>query len=317
MFVVFCRDPLEPARPDRAFGAEAAAVERLGLPYFLVDHDALVQDGDPDRAVRRVSQQPGPVLAAYRGWMVTPLQYRVLYLALAARGVILINDPDQYRHCHHLPENYPVIEHHTPRSVWLSGDLGIDRILEALAPFGDAPIIVKDFVKSRKHEWQEACFIASAADRKAVARVVTRFLELQEDDLNEGLVFREFVEFEPVGVHPQSGMPLTEEYRVFWLDGTPIFGAPYWAEGIYGDIQPPIEHFSGAAATVRSRFFTMDLAKRRDGQWMIVELGDGQVSGLPSESDAGRFYEGLARAWPSTRYGSEAGQGPEEGRGRR
>jgi hypothetical protein len=312
--LVFCRDPLEPTRPDRAFAAEVVTVERLGLPHLLVDHDALVRGDDPDRVVRRVPKppEPEPVLAAYRGWMVTPHQYRVLYEALATRGVILINDPDQYRHCHHLPENYPVIERHTPRSVWLSGDLSIDRILEALTPFGDAPLIVKDFVKSRKHEWREACFIPSASDRQVVTRVVTRFLELQEDDFNEGLVFREFVEFEPVGVHPQSGMPLTEEYRVFWLDGTPIFWAPYWAEGNYGVLQPPIEQFSGVAATVRSRFFTMDLAKRRDGQWMIVELGDAQVSGLPRESDAGRFYEGLARAWPGGQCGSGLGQGSEE-----
>ena len=28
---------------------------------------------------------------------------------------------------------------------------------------------------------------------------------------------------------------------------------------------------------------------------MIVELGDGQVSGLPRESDADRFYRGVGR----------------------
>jgi hypothetical protein len=112
------------------------------------------------------------------------------------------------------------------------------------------------------------------------------------------LVFREYVEFEPVGIHPRSGMPLTEEYRVFWLDGKPVFWAPYWAEGDYPISPPPIERFAGVAAAVRSRFFTMDLARRRDGDWMIVELGDGQVSGLPRESDAACFYETLARAWP-------------------
>ena len=170
--------------------------------------------------------------------------------------------------------------------------------MEALAPFGDAPVVVKDFVKSRKHEWAEACFIPSAADRGAVERVVGRFLELQGDDLAGGLVFREFVEFEPVGIHPRSGMPLTEEYRAFWLDGVPVFWAPYWAEGDYRASEPPIGQFAGVAAAVRSRFFTMDLARRRDGDWMIVELGDGQVSGLPRESDADHFYRALAGYWP-------------------
>ncbi len=298
MLIVFCRDPLEPARPDRAFGAEIAAVERLGLPYVLLDHDALVRGDEPDRIVRRVPAHPESRLAAYRGWMVTPAQYRVLYEALIARGIRLINDPDQYRHGHYLPENYPVIEGRTPRSLWLTGDLGIDRIMDALAPFGGGSVIVKDYVKSRKHEWVEACFIPSAADRQAVERVVGRFLELQGEDLNEGLVFREFVEFEPIGIHPRSGMPLTEEYRTFWLDGAPIDWASYWDGGADRDRRPPIERFTEVAASVRSRFFTMDLARRRDGEWMIVEVGDGQVSGLPRESDAARFYEALVRAWP-------------------
>jgi hypothetical protein len=298
MLLVLCRDPIEPTRPDRAFEAEVAAIEGLGLPCFLVDHDALVRDDDPGRAVRRVSVQAEPVRAAYRGWMMTPRQYGRLYEALSARGVVLINDPDQYRHCHHLPESYPVIEGLTPRSVWLSGNMGIDRVMEALAPFGNAPIIVKDFVKSRKHEWFEACYIASATDRDAVSRIVAKFLELQGDDINEGLVFREYVEFEPVGIHPRSGMPLTEEYRIFWLDGQPVFWSPYWEEGAYKVSEPQIERFSALAAAVRSRFFTMDLARRRDGGWMIVELGDGQVSGLPREADAERFYSSLAESWP-------------------
>ena len=87
--IVLCRDPLEPSRPDRAFEAEVAAIERLGLPYVLVDHDALVRDDDPARAVRRVPEQDQPVLAAYRGWMMTPPQYHRLYDALDAKGVRL------------------------------------------------------------------------------------------------------------------------------------------------------------------------------------------------------------------------------------
>lgn len=301
MLLVLCRDPLEPHRPDRAFEAEIAAIERLGLPYVLVDHDALIGGDVPARVVRRVPERDESVLAAYRGWMVTPDQYRFLYEALAARNIRLINDPGQYRHGHHLPENYPIIEGRAPLSVWLTGDLGLDRIIEALAPLGDVPVIVKDFVKSRKHEWAEACYIPSAADREDVARVVSRFLELQGEDLQGGLVFRQYVEFEPIGVHPRSGMPLTREYRSFWLDGEPLLVAPYW-EGIeYEGEGPPLECLADVAAAVRSRFVTMDLARLRDGGWLIVELGDGQVSGLPRESDAGLFYKALSRRWPGDR----------------
>ena len=94
-------------------------------------------------------------------------------------------------------------------------------------------------------------------------------------------------------------MPLTEEYRIFWLDGTPVFWSPYWEAGNYRGSGPPPGEFADVAANVRSRFFSMDVARRRDAGWMIVELGDGQVSGLPMDSDADRFYEALCERWPA------------------
>lgn len=300
MLLVLCRDPLEPNRPDRAFEAEVAAIERLGLPYVLIDHDALIQGETPARVVRRVQEQPQPVEAMYRGWMVTPPQYEVLHGLLAARNVKLLNDAEQYRHCHYLPECYPLIEALTPKSVWLTGDLGIDRIMAILAPFGDSPLILKDFVKSRKHEWAEACYIPSASDRQSVESVVGRFLELQGEDLAEGLVFREYIPFRPIGVHPKSKMPITEEYRIFWLDGEPLYCAPYWEEAVYEGEPSPLETLSVIASRVRSQFFTMDVARRQGGEWMIVELGDGQVSGLPRATDADPFYARLAACSPGS-----------------
>ena len=57
---------------------------------------------------------------------------------------------------------------------------------------------------------------------------------------------------------------------------------------------PPVEQFKEVAAAVKSRFFTMDIAKRRDGDWMIVELGDAQVAGFPENADVDRFYRALS-----------------------
>ncbi len=41
----------------------------------------------------------------------------------------------------------------------------------------------------------------------------------------------------------------------------------------------------------------MDIAKRKDGDWMIVELGDAQVAGLPENADALKFYRGLKEGY--------------------
>jgi hypothetical protein len=301
MLLVYCQDPLTRGQPDAAFANEVGAAERVGLPYALINFEALADGGDPSRAVRAVPAAPQPELGVFRGWMLRPEQYAQLYAALLDRNVRLINDPAAYKHCHYLPESYASIARWTPRTVWLPlapGEEAPERetLRALLATLGDRPLIVKDYVKSRKHEWAEACFIPSAADLEGVERVVRRFMELQGDDLAGGLVFREYVAFTPLTTHARSGMPLTREYRTFWLDGRPVLIAPYWEEGDYAGDQPPVATFLPAAAVIASRFFTMDLAQRADdGAWQIVELGDGQVAGIPERADAADLYAALAQ----------------------
>jgi len=295
-FILFCSDPSEPRRVDPAYADERVAVEEVGALWSLFSFEDLVE-GQPDEALRRFEGRAP--LALYRGWMLRPEAYTALSEALARRGVRLANSPEQYRHCHHFPESYGAIEPLTPRSVWLPpGQFDAEAVMRALESFGDRPLILKDYVKSRKHEWIEACFIPSASDRDDVMKVVSRFVELQGEDLAGGLVFREFVEFAPLAQHSKSGMPLTKEFRLFFLDGALLASAPYWEEGHYDASLPDIAPFLDAAGKVRSRFFSMDVAERRAGGWMIVELGDGQVAGLPERLARAEFYRSLVRQWP-------------------
>jgi hypothetical protein len=252
--------------------------------------------------VRHVPHQDPHTSGVYRGWMLKATAYDRLFAALTQRGIELVNTPAAYRVCHHFPESYPFIQEWTPRSVWLEtgSDPPRERIAELLRPLGDVPLIVKDYVKSRKHEWHEACFIPSARDLDRVESVTRRFLELQGDDLNQGLVYREFVDFEPVGTHPQSGMPLTREYRLFFLDGHLIQSGEYWSDVSYGEEKIPRELLTDIAGQVPSRFFSMDVAKHRNGNWMIVELGDGQVAGLPEGIDPRDFYSSIRRRLAET-----------------
>jgi hypothetical protein len=130
-----------------------------------------------------------------------------------------------------------------------------------------------------------------------VRRVVERFRELQ-DPIQGGLVFREHLDLEPIGHHGASRMPLSLEFRVIVLDGEPILSFPYWDEGDYHpDIQPPLAEFADLFRSIRSRFFTADLALKQDGQWVVVELGDAQVAGLPDNADPAALYWTLAKAF--------------------
>lgn len=300
MRFIFCADYRNPRAPDSAYEAEVDAVERLHFNYSLINIEALIEQHNASRAVKIVEPAQAEETAIYRGWMLKPDAYTRLFTALAQKGLTLINTPEAYTHCHYLPASYHLTENMTARSTWLNTghDVSMDEVMQALSLFGDRPVLVKDFVKSRKHEWNEACYIPHASDRQAVERVVTRFLQLQGEDLNEGLVFREFVEFEPLVSHSKSGMPLIKEFRLFVLDGQIIFSTPYWEEGNYNHDQPPIDMFRGIAQTIQSRFFTMDVARKLNGTWNIIELGDGQVAGLPARANPKAFYQTLISTFP-------------------
>jgi hypothetical protein len=292
LVVVFCCDPMSRRRVDSAWASEADAARAVGAEIVLVSYEALVDERDATDAVRSVPPSPAPRLAVYRGWMLTPERYEALFAALLARGVRLVNDPAAYRHAHWLPEWLPLASEETPRSAVIpQGASLVERAVAATEAFADAALVVKDYVKSRKHEWREACFIPCASDREAAAQVIARFVELQGSDLQGGLVLREFVPLASAGAHPVSGMPLGIEARVFFLDATPVSISPYWDEA--GDVVPPLESFAALARRVRSRFFTMDLGLREGGTWLVIEIGDGQVSSLPSRADPSVLYRGL------------------------
>ena len=310
MKLIFCGDPLDPRVVDPVYAGEMAVARKLGIACSHINFEALVYERDGRGAVRRVENGKREEVGVYRGWMLRHELYALLYEALIERGIRLINSPADYRHCHHLPESYAAIEGYTPRTVWvpwqsgvsLTGS-GLDEVMRRLETFGDRPLILKDYVKSQKHRWAEACYIPSATDRAAVARVTNRFLELQGEDLNEGLVFREYLEFEPLTVHSKSGMPLTKEYRLFYLDGEPILKVPYWEQGEYEADTLPMEIFNRVASRIESRLFTMDIAqmKTKEGEehtYQIVELGDAQVAGLPERADPVTFYRALHTLLP-------------------
>jgi hypothetical protein len=287
-------DPLSPRSPEAAFARELDAARRVDATLGLLDFDALVR-GETRAAVRRIPAGNGEE-AIYRGWMMHPPVYRELHRALLDRGWALVNDPDAYAETHLLPNWCDALADSTPRSVIRPGADAPTKaeLAELLRVFGDAPALVKDFVKSRKHEWAEACFIPRASDTDAAARVVERFLELQGEDLEGGLVFRAFEPLVSIGEHPKSGMPLARESRLFFFDGEPVGVSPYWDEVDDAGVTLDLAAVSALARRLGSRFFTFDVAERATGGWLVIEAGDGGVSGLPAHADADAFYTALA-----------------------
>jgi hypothetical protein len=276
--ILMCTDPLNPKRVDEHFNREAEAVRALGGSVALIDHDAL-QRGDADGAVGQVPRDLG--IAWYRGWMATTGEYTALASALASRNVSLAVPPDGYQKAHELPGWYDTFAGVTPASVWLPlspGDVPKpERLAELVRPLPSGPAIVKDYVKSRKHQWHEACFVPDVADTERLHAVVSRFVDLQGDSLSGGIVIREFETFE-------GG-----EARVWWVDGEPVLVGPH-PDTPERYPNPRTDLVAPCVRSLGCRFITTDLTRRADGVWRVVEIGDGQVSDLPAAAEPADLY---------------------------
>lgn len=277
---------------DAMYAEESAAAHAAGLAVKLIDHDA-ASAGDCERAVRGVDADGDGRRFLYRGWMLTVPAYRGLIEAIERRRWRAITSAQDYEACHYLVGWARELESLTPRSQWIPHAPPFEQreLTELLMSFR-GPVVVKDYVKSEKHAWNEACLIPDARDLKNATRVINRFLELRASSFEGGLVLREFVQLKPIGADIRTGMPLSRELRSFWAGTRCIAISDYWRHDA-SDSVPPVAH--EAARRINRPFYTIDLAMTVEGEWIVIEVGDGQVSALPDSLSPGNFYAALLR----------------------
>ncbi len=278
---LFCNHPLYPRRADADYEEEYRRA--------CLDHGcALFSYEDLEKGKLSLYGEDISGLTIYRGWMMKPAMYRDFYTKLADCGIILINSPEEYERYHLLPGWYNDYINETPKTVWTLGNKLEDVLQKAKDLEGS--YVVKDYVKSRKHEWYDSCFIRDIRDKDALVKVIGNFIERQGENLVGGVVLRKYEKLKQIGFHEQSGMPLSEEYRVFIYEGRILAVDDYWTK--QSDVCISDEEYAwvkSVAERVKSNFVTVDLARKEDGSLIIMEFGDGQVSGL-QQLKAEEFY---------------------------
>ncbi len=276
--LLFPSHPLYPRRPDPHFETAFATANSLGLTVGLADHD-LVEKG---RSAEVVKASWADREIVYRGWMIDPFRYDELERALCGVGASLLTSADHYRRAHELPNWYSLFEELTPVSRWtVTADLDeLNRVAEGMK----GPVILKDYVKSAKHDWDRACFVPEVSDAAALQRVARAFLEHRGEFFSGGFVVRSFEKF--VG----------SEARIWWLDGEVIATTPHPDEP--SATIPKID-FSGLSERImslRCPFVSCDVVLDADGRTRVVEVGDGQVSDWPEGIDDAELLKALGRA---------------------
>lgn len=284
-----CCDRNDQTLPDPAYKSEYEAASKLTKVHLFNIFD-----------LNSINLPASGGKLIYHGWMMPPAIYRLFYERCKNAGYKLINTPEQYVGCHYFDGWYDAIKTMTPESIIVEiGPLRTmaDQVVQFMRK-NECAVILKDYVKSLKHLWNEACFIPRDASFLDVTKVVANFLSVKDEmqDLQGNLVVKKFVNMKQIGI-AKSGMPFIQEFRTFVANKKLLPTAQYWSEGSYAADVPSQSFIEDIAHKIyrktRSNFFTIDTAQLQDGSWTCVEVGDGQVSALPNHEDRDKFFNAL------------------------
>lgn len=215
-----------------------------------------------------------------RGWMLKPEEYDLIYKQLKERGIRLVNEPDQYNKCHLFPSIYEEIKDYTSRTFWFKSieEIEWDKINGEFLRF-----MIKDYVKSLK-DTEFPAFFRTPVWKTEMKPYLERFIEMRGRLYTGGIVLKEYADLKKY-----EGR--TNEFRAFYLKGELVTvsrnsGQPECAQPVPKSL---VERFT----KIESNFYTIDFAETADGSWVVLETGDGQVSGLSSAQSRFQFYDSL------------------------
>lgn len=304
--------PFEANKPDPEFEREYESAKKFGRVFFFNLEEFLAYDKPLLAKLPPAENEKEEIF--YHGWMMNAGQYRAFYMALHEKGYRLTNVPGHHTFCNYFDSWYPHLEGLTPKSIMVRSS-NLWNIVDAALDFREetkSALIIKDSVKSLKHDWYKACFIPSHTNGLEMAKIIGTFLEakVSHQDLKMPVVIRKFEDLVSVGKHAKSGMPLSHEYRTYVYKGKVLLQAPYWDV----DYPEPTDVFKKTTATYKgiepdpkfiqmlikeigskcgSQLYTIDTALKKDGWWTVIEIGDGQVSMLPDRADKDEFFKNL------------------------
>lgn len=207
--------------------------------------------------------------------------YQDVQNELALRNCALINTYSQHKFAADF-EYYSLVDKYTFPTYFSN--------------FGTLPegqYVVKGRTNSRKHRWKSHMFASTRSE------LMERLNTLADDQwiFDQGLVVRKYVPLYQVG-EGINGLPITAEYRFFFYKTTMLCYGYYWSSHPeykaqvdalfttpFQTLRPEIKTFANDVAkeiSPKIPFFVLDIALTDTKAPILVEVNDGQMSGLSS-----------------------------------
>lgn len=139
--------------------------------------------------------------------------------------------------------------------------------------------VVKGRTNSRKQKWSTEMYASNKQNALEIANT------LSGDSLigKQGIVYRKYEELECFD-YGLNGLPFANEWRIFCCQKQMLSCDYYWTISDYipKDIPIGLMDFAQHIANILSSkctFFVLDIAKKKNGDWILIEVNDGQMSG--------------------------------------
>lgn len=252
------------------------AAQMYGCRVYTIPSDFSVCE-TAENALAYVPIFDEPVLGVWSGFIPTYERYQAIYNTALTKNIRLINTPRQHQIVMEFSKFYPLITHLTPKSVVIDNLSQLPSATQEL----EFPVFVKGGVKSNKEQGLSSVV---ANDMTELEALVSQYFK--RDNRTRGhVIVREFVSLVKIDEDP-NGFPISREYRAFVRNGKVVEYGFYWDEYEDKDIAISMvdaairELVSEVAKVVDVPFISVDIAQLASGEWTVIELGDGQFSGL-------------------------------------
>lgn len=233
--------------------------------------------GTAENALAYAPEFETPVPGIWIGFIPALERYTAIYDAAAKKGIKLINTPHQHQIAMEFDQFYPHLEGLTPKSIILNSPDDLPRIEAELG----YPVFVKGSVKSNKDKGWGA---VTAQNRDELKQRIETIL-LNAHRSRGKAIIRQIVPIRHTRMAP-DGFPVGREYRIFLYKTKVLAYSFYWDE--FSDSEPlnqadketMLQIAIEAACRVDVSYISVDTGQLESGEWIVIEIGDGQFSGL-------------------------------------
>ena len=192
-------------------------------------------------------------------------------------GMSLLMSEDEHLRCSEIENWFPLLQEKTPFTKVYEFLPPVEVLLESF----NFPVFIKGNRQTDRHN-RSQCIIedAQAYELLRAEWRQSRILSWQK------AAVRDLVPLQIIDSTSFPNMvPISYEFRLFYYKGNCVGYGPYWTMGkpytlAEKDREAVMELSKWAADRLQVHFAAIDVAKTATGEWIIIEVNDGQESGF-------------------------------------